>query len=252
MRMVTTQERCGVPAGNVLAWGLILTAWALAGVTLLTGHEELIDHDVLVGEGRLPGPDTLLLFLAVWQVMTAAMMLPSSLPMVRLFARASKGQAHPNLALGIFLAAYFAVWSGFALAALLADSGLHILSDQWAWLGAHPQLISGSVLLLAGGFQFSPLKERCLTACRSPMSFLWQHYRRGTRGAWSLGIRHGLFCLGCCWALMLVMFALGVSSLVWMSVLTGVMVIEKTTRWGRQLVPYVGMGLIGLGILVMV
>ena len=243
------QVRRSVTGATVLVWSLILTAWTLAGVALLTGHEELIDHDALADTERLPELGTLLLFLAAWQVMTAAMMLPSSLPMVRLFARASQGQAHPNRALGTFLAAYFAVWSGFALAALQADTGLHLLVDRWAWLAARPQLISGSVLLIASGFQFSPLKERCLTACRSPRSFLWQHYRRGMQGAWSLGVRHGLFCLGCCWALMLVMFALGVSSLVWMPLLTGVMVIEKTMPWGRRLAPYVGLCLLGLGIL---
>src|SRR5690606_29214040 len=107
----------------------------------------------------------------------------------------------------------------------------------------------GSVLLLAGGFQFSPLKEQCLSECRSPLGFLRRHYQRGLGAAWALGVRHGLFCLGCCWALMLVMFAVGVGSLVWMVGLTAVMVAEKTTRWGRRLAPVVGVALIALGLL---
>jgi predicted metal-binding membrane protein len=107
-------------------------------------------------------------------------------------------------------------------------------------LDSRPQLIAGNVLIMAGTFQFSPLKERCLDACRTPMNFLWRYYGRGVKPAWILGIRHGLFCLGCCWALMLAMFAVGVGSVVWMAALTGVMTIEKSTRWGRRLVPWVG------------
>jgi predicted metal-binding membrane protein len=152
----------------------------------------------------------------------------------------------------MFLLAYFVVWTGFAVAALASDGLLHVLVERWRWLDTRPWLIAGSVLALAGAFQFSPLKERCLDACRSPLGFLWRYYRRGAWSAWRLGLRHGLFCLGCCWALMLVMFAVGLGNLVWMAVLTGVMVIEKTMPWGRRLVPVVGVVLLTWGGLVLV
>ena len=238
----------GSIAGSTWLWGIVALAWGLTLLALLTGRQALLDHDALLGNGTLPGPLDLLVFVAAWQVMTAAMMLPSSLPMMRLFAQASRQQEHPHLAFVAFLLAYFAVWTTFALAALVVDGGLHALVDRWAWLAAHPRVISGGLLALAGLFQFSPLKERCLQECRTPMGFLWRYYRRGVLAAGNLGIRHGLFCLGCCWALMLVMFGVGVGSLFWLTVLTGVMVIEKTTRWGRALVPYVGIALLLLGV----
>ena len=165
-------------------------------------------------------------------------MLPSSLPLVHLFVRASRGQDHPGLARVAFFAGYFAVWTWFALMALAGDAALHWLADQTAFLRERPWLIGGAVLLLAGAFQFSALKERCLRQCRLPFNFLQRHYRRGIPAAWDLGLRHGLFCLGCCWALMLTMFAVGVGNLAWMAGLTGVMVVEKTMPWGRRLAPH--------------
>lgn len=248
--MATIHERRSLLADGGWMWAIVLAAWTLTAVAFLTGQERLIDHDAILAHQRLPGLGTLLLFVAAWQIMTAGMMLPSSLPMMRLFARASQGQDRPWLALGVFLAAYFTVWTGFAMVALAFDGGLHTLVDHWPWLQAHTTLISGGVLLLAGAFQFSPLKEHCLQECRTPRGFLWRYYQRGLGPAWTLGIRHGLFCLGCCWALMLVMFAVGMTSLVWFTALTGVMVLEKTTRWGRRLVPIVGVTLLTLRVLV--
>jgi predicted metal-binding membrane protein len=106
-------------------------------------------------------------------------------------------------------------------------------------------------MVLAGGFQFSSLKEQCLNACRHPFSFLTHHYQRGLQAAWNLGIRHGLYCLGCCWALMLVMFAVGVGHFSWMIVLTVVMTLERTWNRGRDIVPVVGVAFLVWGVLVL-
>lgn len=237
---------------QALLWGLVLGSWALALTIPALGHGGALSHDAILDGAALPPLSTLALFLVAWQVMTAAMMLPSSLPLVSLFARASQGQARPTLTLAIFLLAYFAVWTLFALLALLGDAGVHLLSARWAWLDAHPWVIAGSMLLVAGGFQFSPLKERCLDVCRTPLNFLLRHYQRGMGAAWELGIRHGLFCLGCCWALMLTMFATGVGSIAWMAGLTGVMVVEKAIPWGRRLAPIVGVLLLAWGALLLI
>jgi len=237
--------------GESVVWSVVSMAWTLAIALPILGHGDMVSHHELLEGHMLPPLPTLLLFLAAWQVMTGAMMLPSSLPMVGLFARSSRGQVRPRLALVAFLAAYFAVWTGFALLALIGDAGLHQVVERWHWLDERPRLITGSVLVLAGGFQFSPLKERCLNACRNPVAFLWHHYRRGLWPAWALGLRHGVFCLGCCWALMLVMFAVGVGSLAWMAALTGVMMIEKTARWGRRLIQLVGSALLIWGAIVL-
>jgi predicted metal-binding membrane protein len=136
------------------------------------------------------------------------------------------------------------VWTAFGVLAFVGDVGLHKLVHASPWLAAHPQLIAGSVLALAGAFQFSELKERCLTECRHPGSFLIQHYGRGAAAAFRLGRIHGLFCLGCCWALMLVGFAAGVANLWWMAALTALMVFEKTGRGGDRGVLPIGAGLI--------
>lgn len=233
---------------SLLLWTVVAAAWGLTLVLALRGQGDLVSHHAILADRALPSARDALLFLVAWQVMTAAMMLPSSEPMVGLFARVSRRQARPRLALTAFLLAYFVVWTGFAVVALLGDVGLHALVERWRWLDQRPHLITGGVLLLAGAFQFSSLKERCLDACRNPLSFLWRYYGRGMRRASVLGIRHGLFCLGCCWALMLVMFAVGVGSLVWMAALTGVMAIEKSASWGRKFAPVIGIGLIAGGV----
>jgi len=236
----------------IVLWGMVTAAWALTVLLVAVGQGDLLlDHDAVLDDRTRAWPLTLLLFLATWQLMTAAMMLPSSLPMMLIFRGVSRSQPRPRLVFGLFLLGYFAVWTGFAAVALVHDAGLHWLVDHWRWLAARPWLIGGSVLILAGAFQFSPLKERCLDACRDPLSFLWRGYARGLGPAWSLGIRHGLFCFGCCWALMLTMFAVGMGSLAWMAALTGVMTIEKTSRHGKRLVPFVGAALIVWGTLVL-
>lgn len=230
---------------SVLVWSIILIAWALMLLPSVTGQAQFLDHRTLMEhEGTRPWLLQLLLFLLAWQVMTGAMMLPTSLPMVRLFAKASSGQEKPRLALLTFLAAYATVWSGFAILTFVGDLGLHWFMSHWHWLHTRPQLISGVTLLMAGAFQFSPLKESCLRQCQNPMSFLMQYYQRGLQAAWSLGSRHGLYCLGCCWALMLVMFAVGVGNLAWMMALTGVMLIEKTSLQGQKLARVMGIMLL--------
>lgn len=235
----------------LLVWAIVFLAWVLTILAAATGQDGWLHHEILVEHNSLSLLLKLLLFVAAWQVMTAAMMLPSTLPMVRLFAKASRGQSQPRLALLTFLAAYASVWTGFALIAFAGDIGLHQLMHHWQWLHHHPWIIAGSTLLLAGGFQFSSLKEQCLTACRHPFSFLTHHYQRGLKAAWNLGTRHGLHCLGCCWALMLVMFAVGVGHFTWMIVLTVVMTLERTWKRGRELSFVVGVAFLVWGVLVL-
>jgi len=230
-------------------WLVVIAAWTLALLAVLTNQSYLIDHHYLLEESHLPWLLALLVFLACWQVMTVAMMLPSSMPMVYMMVHASRQQRHPRAVQAAFLAGYAVVWTAFALGAFLGDTQLHLLVHSWLWLYLHSWLIGAATFALAGGFQFSPLKERCLKQCRSPFSFFVRYYRKGTGAAWRLGLRHGAFCLGCCWALMLVMFGLGVGSLVWMAALAGVMVIEKTVPGGQRLSPFIGVALLLLAVL---
>jgi predicted metal-binding membrane protein len=228
----------------------IAFAWALAIIAQAVGGARSLHHDALI-HSTLPYGVALLIFLVAWQAMTAAMMLPSSLPLVRLFAVAAAGQPRPRAAMVAFLGGYALVWTGFAWVAFSGDVGIHAAVDNWPWLSAHPWLIGGGVLALAGAFQFSNLKDACLRECRHPASYLMSHYERGIGGAFRLGRGHGLYCLGCCWALMLLMFAAGVAALWWMGALTALMVYEKTARGGRDVVPYAGVALLALAALVL-
>jgi predicted metal-binding membrane protein len=233
----------GVPA---IVIGAIAVAWVVAVAAQATGAAALLHHHALIEDGPA-GWVALPLFLLAWQVMVAAMMLPSSLPLVRLFAIASAQQPRPRVAMAGFLGGYALVWSAFGAFALTFDLGVHAAVHASAWLHAHEWLLGGSLLVLAGAFQFTELKDACLDQCRHPAAFMLRFYERGAAGALRLGARHGVFCVGCCWALMLVMFAAGVASLVWMVLLTAVMVHEKTRPLGARAVPVTGLALLAAG-----
>jgi predicted metal-binding membrane protein len=232
-----------VAAAAILAWGVLV-----AGDLL--GYAWLVQHDVLLETGTLPPLVAMPLFLAAWQLMTAAMMLPTALPTVGLFARASRGQEWPRLALAAFLGGYAAVWTGFAVVALAGDGVVHAVVDAWPWLAARPGLVTGGVLVVAGAGQLTGLTERCLDACRNPLQTLLRWYGRGVGAAWRLGVRHGAFCVGCCWPLMLVAFGIGVGSLPLMLALAGVMLAARTAPGGQRILRPAGIGLIVGGILV--
>jgi predicted metal-binding membrane protein len=244
--VVREEERDPVRLEARLQRGLtaaIVAAWVVAATAEATGAASLLHHDGLIEEGpavwiALPA------FLLAWQVMVTAMMLPSSLPLVRLFAKASAKQPRPRAAMAGFLGGYALVWGAFGALAFAFDIGLHAVVDASPWLQHHEWVLAAGVLALAGAFQFSSLKYACLDKCRHPVQFMMRFYERGAGGGLRLGARHGLFCLGCCWALMLVMFSVGVASLVAMAGLTALMVHEKTQPGGRRVVPVAGMTLL--------
>jgi predicted metal-binding membrane protein len=236
------------PAAVYLA---ITLAWSIALAAQAGGAGELVHHDQLIG-GRLHPAAALGLFLLAWQLMTAAMMLPSSIPMIRLYWSTAQSQERSRAALAAFLAGYALVWTVFGALALLGDLVLHTIVDSWEWIGARPYLISGAVLIGAGAFQFSKLKDKCLEECRHPGIYLMRHYKRGVAEAFRLGRGHGLFCLGCCWALMLLMFAAGLANLTWMAALAALMAYEKIGRHGKSMASAAGIALLGVGLMVIV
>ncbi len=230
-------------------WVLVAAAWAVLVLAVLSHQTFLLDHHYLLQASGLPWLAALEIFLLCWQVMTVAMMLPSSMPMVNLVVYAGRRQARPVAVPLAFLAGYAVIWTAFATGAFLGDTLVHRLVDLWPWLAVHAWLIGAVTFFIAGLFQFSPLKERCLEMCRTPLGFFLRYYRKGAGTAWQLGLRHGGYCLGCCWALMLVMFGVGVGNLAGMAALTGAMVIEKTVPGGKRLSPVIGIILLLLGIL---
>lgn len=229
----------------------IAVAWAVCVWAEFTGIAASLHHDALYQSGR-PYWLSALVVLAAWQVMTAAMMLPSSLGLIRLYAATAGRAPDFPLALALFLGGYFAVWTAFAVAAFTGDMQLHRIVDAWPWLAAHATLIPAATLALAAVYQFTPLKDACLKACRHPGIYLVRHYRRGALNGLRLGFGHALYCLGCCWALMLVMFAAGVAHLAWMGVLATIMFVEKATPAGNRIVAPVGAALGALALVALV
>jgi predicted metal-binding membrane protein len=214
-------------------WLLTAASWLVVLVLLVTGTDRVASHDVVLEQEQWPWALRIGAFVAAWLVMLGAMMLPTTVPMARLFTRLVARRGGGRAALPAFYAGYLTIWTGFAVAALTMDTGIHLTVDHWSWLQRHTGLILGTTLVLAGGYQLSPLKDACLRRCRSPFGMLTQHYRPGPAGGWRVGVRHAASCVGCCWA--------------WMLGLTAVMTAEKTTRRGARLVVPVGVAMIGAG-----
>jgi predicted metal-binding membrane protein len=182
----------------------------------------------------------------MWAVMMAAMMLPSALPMTLTFAQLSAKQGQPERG-RMFVLAYLLVWSAFSAAATAL---------QWAFQAldwVDPMVVSTStplsvlLLLIAGIYQFSPLKRRCLSRCRTPMAFLVADWRSGTRGAFAMGLRHGLVCAGCCGALMVLLFVGGAMNLGWVAALAIAVAIEKLAPHGERIATALGVLLLAAG-----
>lgn len=191
-------------------------------------------------------------FLGIWVTMMAAMMLPSAAPTVLLFARVSSGRASRGqselVPTWLFVAGYLAVWTGVGLCAYGLYRAFVSAGTGWlAWHRAGPY-VTGVVLVAAGIYQLTPLKDVCLRHCRSPLHFLLHGWRSGRTGAVRMGAEHGAYCLGCCWGLMLALFALGVMSLFWMAVVGAVILVEKLAPAGQRLSRLVGVALVALGV----
>lgn len=229
--------------GGVLA-ALIGGAWVSLGLLGSSAYAPYFSHALLESEAPLRAGAVF--FVAGWTLMSVAMMLPTSLPLVSVFRTITRGQWS---LLALLVAGYLSIWALFGVVAYLGDGLLHELVAAFPGLLARPQLIPASLLLTAGLFQFSPLKYACLQQCRSPVGFVVRHWRGGSRAlrAFTLGAHHGLYCLGCCWVLMLLMFGVGGIDLGWMLALAVVMFVEKAVSWGRWITAPVGGVLAGWG-----
>jgi predicted metal-binding membrane protein len=222
--MVTLAAFC------VAAW--VYVAYLAWGMENMDVGAEMLLMPAMVGWGEVD----LLLVLLMWTLMMAAMMLPSALPMLRTFAALGRRASSPRSRSQtlVFAAGYLAVWAGFSVLATLGQWGLLEARLVSPMMVASSQWLGGALLLGAGIYQLTPWKARCLTNCRSPLAFLMAEWRSGWRGALRMGWRHGLYCLGCCWALMLLLFVMGVMNLAWIAALSVLVVLEKrlpSQRW---------------------
>ena len=189
-----------------------------------------------------------------WVLMIAAMMLPTTYPLLALFRRIVRDRPDASRLVAIVILGFFAAWFAFGVVAHGMDALLQWGAGQVPTVATHGWMLGVTVLAAAGIFQFSALKYRCLEQCHTPFAFVnarW-HGRAPAREAWRIGLGHGLFCVGCCWAIMLLMFVVGTGSLGWMLVLAVVMAAEKNLPWGRRLRAPLGLGLIGWALLVAV
>ncbi len=213
---------------SVLAW---VTLWFWSR----SPYAGFLDHQVLEHTGLLSVLSAL--FVLGWVLMTVAMMLPTSLPLVALFHSMTRNRADHGVLVALLIAGYLGVWTAFGVVIHQGDWFLHRIVHAVPWLHAHPWIVGAAIFATAGAFQFSRMKYRCLDQCRSPYSFIAGHWRGGNERwqALRLGVHHGLFCLGCCWALMLLMFALGAGNIGWMLAIGVVMAVEKNVSWGRRI-----------------
>ncbi len=237
----------GVVAVVVIAWAYtIYVAQSNSGM----------DMSMSMDSGNVrdwTGVDFSLMFV-MWAVMMVAMMVPSAAPMILLFAavnRRRQEQSRPFVATGVFLSGYLVIWTVFALIATFGNWGLHQASLLTSMMGGSSSgYLGGALLITSGAFQWSQLKYVCLTHCRSPLSFLMSDWKEGTGGAFSMGLSHGRYCLGCCWILMALLFVLGVMNLVWIAGLAAFVLAEKVIPCGEKVSKITGVMLVAWGVYV--
>jgi predicted metal-binding membrane protein len=186
----------------------------------------------------------------MWTVMMAAMMVPSAAPMILAFVTVNQRRQaanRPFVPVAIFLFGYLAVWTAFSAVATLAEWGLHQGAMLSTTMTATSTALNGGLLIAAGIFQWTPMKRACLKGCRSPLSFLMSEWRDGKAGAFIMGLRHGAYCVGCCWFLMALLFVAGIMNLLWVAVIALFVMAEKISPKGELLARVAGVGLVIAG-----
>jgi predicted metal-binding membrane protein len=238
---------CALVAVIAIAW-----AWLFLGAGI-----EMDEMDMGGGEIMLMMPPwtpgyAVLIFL-MWAIMMVAMMLPSAAPTILLISKLARDRGGGGAPVaGLFSLGYVLVWTGFSLSAALLQWGLDragFLSDAMAVGSA---AAAGGVLIAAGVYQWTPLKQACLRQCRSPLAFLLHHWHSGAWGAVESGLRHGAFCLGCCWMLMALLFVGGLMNLLWIAALALLVLVEKTLPWGGRMSRVTGTALVAWGTVILV
>jgi len=228
--------------------------WAIFALIAGALATWLVTFDRMRGMDMGPGTDLggLGWFLSIWIVMMAAMMFPSLAPTVLVFARVSRERARRGQAAfvptWIFVAGWLSVWATYGLVAYGVVRLIKFLDAGFlAWDEAGPYVAGGAVA--AGGlYQLTPLKDLCLRHCRTPLHFVFHAWREGRLGGLRMGGEHGLYCVGCCWGLFVILFAVGVMSLFWMAVIAAVIFVEKVVPYGNRLSRLFAVGFVGLGI----
>lgn len=251
------------PLETILKRDRIVIAAALIGVTILCWAYLIVmaigmsgmsmDNAVQMTVISSWDAGYFIMMFLMWAIMMVGMMLPSAAPMILLFAganRTRKESGAPYVPTTAFATGYFIIWTLFSLAATLLQWLLNEMALLSPMMVSTSPLLGGGLLIAAGLYQMTPLKQACLKHCRSPMHFVMTNWRNGVRGAVRMGIDHGVFCLGCCWVLMGLLFFGGVMNLVWIASIAIFVLIEKLASFGEQGGKVCGGAMIVLGIFV--
>jgi predicted metal-binding membrane protein len=251
LQLLLRHDRPVVLAGLL---GVIMLAWAwlLFGAGIEMEQMDMGGGQIMLMPAAWTTGYAALIFL-MWAIMMMAMMLPSAAPAILLVTALARARGIGNGAptAGLFAGGYVLVWVGFSLAATALQFSLDrggLLTETMASASA---VVAGSLLIVAGLYQWSPLKQACLSHCRQPLAFLVGHWRQGAWGTVVNGIHHGLFCLGCCWLLMALLFVGGLMNLLWIGSLAVLILIEKTVPWGARMSRLTGGALIVWGVFVL-
>ena len=246
---------------TVACWAVLLWQQARLSGTQLTGTTmgastpsgmgTSADMQQPAGLSLTMGMDGLL-FMSMWVTMMVAMMFPTAAPMILTFTRvyeAKRQRGQSFVPTWVFVSAYMIIWAGFGLLGYAAALGLDALARQVPWLAENGTRIGAALLVLAGLYQLSPLKTVCLSKCRTPLAFVLNSWRDGYRGSFLMGLEHGLYCLGCCWLLFVILFPLGIMNVAAMALITLLIFAEKSLPWNPRITQISGLVLLGYGLL---
>jgi predicted metal-binding membrane protein len=244
--------RASLPLARARAWimssllVLAAAAWAvLVWQSSMTGMDDV--DNMLTMDMAAP------LFLAIWVAMMVAMMFPTAAPMILTFAHVQQRKLQggkPYVPTWVFVSSYLAIWTTFGAFAYAAALGATELADDSMWVMDNAARIGGGVLILAGLYQLSPLKDICLSKCRAPMAFVLTSWRDGYGGALRMGLEHGLYCLGCCWLFFVIVFPLGMTNVAILAAIVLLVFTEKSLPFGRRASQLAALALVAYGTLV--
>ena len=237
--------------------GVILVAWAYMfymarDMTATMGTQgPMMGMDMAMPDPRSWGAVDMAFIFLMWVVMQVAMMIPSASPMILMFAKLNRqreGERSHLFSTLIFFFGYVLVWAAFSVGATIAQWGMHDAALLSPMMVSTSPILGGVILIAAGVFQFTPLKQACLHRCRSPLGFFLTEWREGRRGALLMGLRHGAFCVVCCWLLMALLFVAGVMNLLWIAVIAVYVLIEKVAPRGHLISRAIGVLVIAWGV----
>jgi predicted metal-binding membrane protein len=240
----------------VLSSLAVITALSWAYVSSLASdmHNMDLAMEMAMPQMQAWGVTNSALTFVMWAVMMVAMMTPSAAPMILMFAgvnRSRQKQQVPYVPTSVFLLGYLVIWAAFSVVATAAQWGLHAMSLLSPMMVSTSPILGGILLLIAGIYQWTPLKHACLSKCRSPLGFVLNEWREGRWGAFLMGLKHGSYCTGCCWSLMALLFVAGVMNLLWVAAIAGFILIEKVAPAGHRMGQAAGVLMVAGGVLLL-